>query len=83
MRRQILQRMHICRRHVRDLTQIEEKRKVKRAIESGPEPGKMALILRFVSSSIQQLRHAKGLLEDPPCHDEFRDIQVVFSTSCA
>ena len=42
-----------------------------------------ALMFQFVSHRVQQLPHAKGLLEGPPCPEEFRDIQVILFPSYA
>ena len=44
---------------------------------------KATLMFQFVSHSVQQLRQAKGLLEGPPCPEEFRDIQDMLFPFCA
>jgi hypothetical protein len=45
--------------------------------------GKAVLMLQFVSHLVQQPRHAKGLLEGPPCPEEFRNIQHIVFPSYA
>jgi hypothetical protein len=49
----------------------------------GQNQGKVALMFQFVSHSVQQLRHAKGLMNGPPCPEEFRDIQDILFPSYA
>jgi len=49
----------------------------------GQSRGKAALMFQFVSHSVQQPFHAKGLLEGPPCPEEFRGIQVILFPTCA
>jgi hypothetical protein len=48
----------------------------------GQSRGKAALMFQFVAHSVQQPRHAKGLLEGPPYPEEFRGIQDIMFPSC-